>query len=175
MSLYVALNCLLIIGARICDISLGTVKMVAIIQGRQLFATVLGFIESLIFIVVVAGVLLNVRDEPVYAAAYAVGFAAGTYLGMWIEQRLALGVQLVSVFTRKGVDLVASLRAKGYRVTEVDGQGRDGPVRVLYIQVARRETERLMALVRELDPACFVVVNDVRTVSAAQRRIEARM
>ncbi|MCY2953133.1 MAG: DUF5698 domain-containing protein, partial [Planctomycetota bacterium] len=143
MDATVAVMCVVIAGARICDISLDTVRTVAIIQGRRRFAAVLGFFEALIYIAVVAGVLLNVQEHPIYMLAYAVGFAAGTYLGIVIEQRLAFGEQLVAVFTRKDGEMVGALRGEGFRVTEVGGQGRDGPVTVLYIEVARRDTKRL--------------------------------
>ncbi len=163
----VVLTCVLIMVARITDITLDTIRTVAIVQGRRVFAGFLGFFEALIYIIVVANVLDSFKEHRVYAFAYAAGFAAGTYFGILIEGQLAFGAQLVSVITRKGVEMVGALRAEGYRVTELDGQGRDGAVQVLYIQVPRRETRLLTRRARELDPECFYVVNDVRRASAA--------
>ena len=159
-------TCLLIMVARIGDITLDTMRTVAIVQGRRVFAGILGFFEALIFIFVVAKVLLNF-DHNVYAFAYAGGFALGTYFGILIEGHFAFGSQVVSVVTRSGVELAKSLRTEGYRVTEVLAQGRDGPVQVLYIQLPRRKTETLSARVRQLDADCFYVVNDVLHASAA--------
>jgi len=174
MDVKILAMCVVISGARVCDISLDTVRTVAIIQGRRLFGAILGFVEALIYIAVVAGVLLNIRDHPEYMLAYAFGFAAGTYLGIAIEQRLAFGEQLISVFTRCNGEMTAALREEGFRVTEVGGEGRDGAVTILYIQVARHETKRLLRRARELDEACFLVVNDVRMVSAAPRKVTVR-
>ncbi|HEX2972313.1 MAG TPA: DUF5698 domain-containing protein [Tepidisphaeraceae bacterium] len=169
MTLSVILTALVIMLARVTDISADTVRTVSIVQGRRFFAAILGFAEALIYILAIAQVLQG-TFRPIFAVAYAAGFALGTFLGIVIEQRLAFGEQLVSVFTRKGALLVDVLRAEGYRVTALDGAGRDGPVQVLYIEVPRRLTKRLTTKARELDNACFYVVNDVRmasTVTAA--------
>src|SRR5881394_1696848 len=104
----------LIVLARITDVTLDTIRTVAIIQGRRAFAAVLGFFEAVVYICAVAKVLLNM-DHPVYALAYGLGFASGTFLGITIEQHLAFGRQLASLLTRKGGELAQALRAAGYR------------------------------------------------------------
>ena len=157
----VLFTCLLIAFARVTDITLDTVRTVAIVQGRRAFAAVLGFFEAMVYILAVAKVLQNI-GHPAYVVAYAAGFAAGTYLGITIEQRLALGEQLVSVFTRKGQQLAPALRAMGYRVTEFEGRGRDGDVAALYIEVPRRQAMKLVGDARGLDADCFYLVHDVR-------------
>src|SRR6266571_1334301 len=115
MNTSVVATCVLIVLARITDMTLDTIRTVAIVQGRRLFAAVLGFFEALIYVCAVAKVLLNM-NHPVYALAYGLGFALGTYLGIAIEQRLAFGQQLASLFTRKGAELANRLVAAGYRL-----------------------------------------------------------
>jgi uncharacterized protein YebE (UPF0316 family) len=100
MNLTVFVTFWLIVLARITDVSLDTIRMISVIQGRRAFAALLGFFEAVVYICAVAKVLLNM-NQPVYAVAYGLGFAAGTYLGMVIEQRLAFGKQLVFLLTPK--------------------------------------------------------------------------
>src|SRR5262245_11276356 len=100
----------LIVLARVTDVTLDTVRTVAIVQGRRSFAAILGFFEAVVYICAVAKVLLNM-DHPVYALAYGLGFGMGTFLGITIEQRLAFGHQVASFFTRKGAELANVLRA----------------------------------------------------------------
>jgi uncharacterized protein YebE (UPF0316 family) len=156
------LTCLVIALARVTDISLDTVRTVAIVQGRRAFASVLGFVEALVYIVAV-GKVLQQSGNLAYAVAYAAGFAAGTYLGIALEQRLALGEQVVAIFTRRDDRAAAdALRALGYRVTEFQGRGREGDVDALYIQIQRRRMKQLIDDARRIDPACFYLVHDVR-------------
>ena len=120
MNLTVFVTFWLIVLARITDVSLDTIRTVSVIQGRRAFAAVLGFFEAVVYICAIAKVLLNM-NQPVYAVAYVLGFAAGTYLGMVIEQRLAFGRQLVFLLTAKGTELAKVLRAGDYRVAEIKG------------------------------------------------------
>src|SRR5215470_10593540 len=126
----------LIVLARITDVTLDTIRTVAIVQGRRVFAAVLGFFEAVVYICAVAKVLLNM-DHPVYALAYGLGFASGTYLGITIEQRLAFGHQLATLIMRKGLELANGLRAAGYRFAEVKGHARDGDLTILYVEIPR--------------------------------------
>ena len=161
MSTSVLITCVLIVAARITDVSLDTVRTVAIVQGRRLFAATLGFVEAIIYISVVAKVLMNM-DQPVYALAYGLGFALGTYLGIAIEQRLAFGHQVASLFTRKGAELSRALLEQGYRLVAVNGHVRDGAVTILYVEVPRKRVRRLLRDAAAVDAACSCVVNDVR-------------
>jgi uncharacterized protein YebE (UPF0316 family) len=159
----------LIVLARITDVTLDTLRTVAIVQGRRLFSAVLGFFQALIYICAIAKVLLN-TDQPVYAFAYALGFALGTFLGITIEQHLAFGQQLASLFTRKGVELAKGLVAAGYRVARVQGHIRDGEVAILYVEIPRKLGQKLIRDAGAIDESCFCVVNDVRQAGFAVNR-----
>jgi uncharacterized protein YebE (UPF0316 family) len=157
----------LIVLARITDVSLGTVRMVAVIQGRRVFATVLGFFEAVVYVCVVAKVLLNM-DQPVYAIAYGLGYAAGVYLGMFIEQRLAFGKQLVFLLTARGPELAEVLRAGDYRVAEVKGHVPEGERTILCVEVPRRDAQKLIRLASAVDDRCAFVVHDIRLTEIAK-------
>jgi len=167
MNTTVFVTFLLIILARITDVSLGTLRMVAVIQGRRVFATVLGFFEAVVYVCVVAKVLLNM-DQPVYAVAYGLGYAAGIYLGMFIEQRLAFGKQLVFLLTAKGPELAEVLRAGDYRVAEVRGHVPEGERTILCVEVPRRETQKLIRLANTVDERCAFIVHDIRLTGIAK-------
>jgi uncharacterized protein YebE (UPF0316 family) len=168
MNLTVFATFCLIVLARITDVSLGTIRMVSVVQGRRAFAAVLGFFEALVFISVVAKVLLNMK-QPIYALAYGLGFATGTYLGMLIEQRLAFGKQLVFLLTPRGPSLAEVLRAGEYRVAELKGQTRDGVLTILCVEIARREANKLIRIASAVDEQCVVIVNDIRRAELARR------
>ena len=167
MNTTVFVTSLLIILARITDVSLGTLRMVAVIQGRRAFATVLGFFEAVVYVCVVAKVLLNM-NQPVYAVAYGLGYAAGIYLGMLIEQRLAFGKQLVFLLTAKGPELAEVLRAGDYRVAEVRGHVPEGERTILCVEVPRRETQKLIRLANTIDGRCAFIVHDIRLLAIAK-------
>lgn len=164
MTLELAGACAFIFLARLLDVSLGTLRTVAVIQGRRGLSWALGFVEVLVWIVVVSRVVTNLH-EPALAVAYALGFATGNFLGITIEKRLAFGLQVIRVFTREGSEMVDRLRADGFRVTEFEGKGRDGPVHMLFLETKRKEVRRALAHVVAADPASFFLVDDIRYTS----------
>jgi uncharacterized protein YebE (UPF0316 family) len=168
MNTTVFITCLLIILARITDVSLGTLRMVAVIQGRRAFATVLGFFEAVVYVCVVAKVLLNM-NQPVYAVAYGLGYAAGIYLGMFIEQRLAFGNQLVFLLTAKGPELTEVLRTAEYKVAELKGRLAEDDRAILCVEIPRRDAQKLIRLASAVDERCTPIIHDIRTTDFGTR------
>lgn len=160
-------TCLLIMLARVGDVSVGTLRTVCVINGRRFVAPILGFAEVLIWILVVSKVIQTIDQSPLYPVAYALGFATGNFLGLTIERRIAFGEQVVRVFSRAGGDLVRTLRAEGHRITEFDGRGRDGPVKMLFIETRRRDVPAVIRRARSMDPECFYIIDDVRAASSS--------
>jgi uncharacterized protein YebE (UPF0316 family) len=169
----VLLTCALIVLARVADVSLGTIRTIMTIQGRRGLAISLSVFELLIWVFVVSSVIQHIGEHPAYGLAYALGFALGTFVGMTIEQRLALGRQVVRIFTRQGPEMAAALRETGYIVTQFDGYGRDGPVQELFIAVERREARQVLDQARALDASCYYMVDDIRQASSVTARRHA--
>lgn len=160
----------LIFLARIADVGLGTLRSVCVINGRRTAAWWLGFFEVLIWVVAVSKVIQHVHEAPAYAVAFALGAATGNYLGITVERHIAFGQQIVRIFTRKGAEMAAALREAGYRVTEIDGRGKNGPVELLFIEVKRREAMSVAEAARKIDSECYFIVDDIRMTSAAYVR-----
>ena len=169
MNTSVTITFMLIVLARITDMTLDTIRTASIVQGRRMFSAILGFFQAVIYILAIAKVLLNM-DHPVYALAYGLGFALGTYLGITIERHLAFGLQVASLFSRNGTELAKALVAAGYRVVKVQGHARDGEVSILFIEVPRKQVRELIRDVGAIDETCFCVVNDVRQAGFVVRQ-----
>jgi uncharacterized protein YebE (UPF0316 family) len=165
-----ALVVLLIIGLRIIDVSAGVLRVMLLVRGKRWAATGIGFIESFTWLVAAAAVFGSL-DTPVKAIAYAGGFAAGTWIGSWLEAKLGVGKSVVRVFIEEGdASPVDALREAGYGVTEVRGDGLRGPVTILFSVIPRRRATDLMRMVAAVTPEAFVTVEDVDTLDLRHRR-----
>ena len=157
---------LIIFFARICDVSLGTMRIVFISKGKKNIAPILGFFELFIWIVIINEIFKS-ADSIVCYFAYAGGYAAGNYIGMNIEERLAIGSQLIKVFSSKDVSsLQKSLNEAGFGTTVVEGDGSAGKVRILYLVINRKTAEQAKKMLIEFDPLIFYVIEDVRLVKS---------
>ena len=157
---------LIIFFARICDVSLGTMRIVFISKGKKNIAPFLGFFELLIWIIVINEVFKS-ADSIVCYFAYAGGYAAGNFIGLNIEERLALGSQLIKVFTAKDITpLQKCLNEAGFGTTIVEGNGSAGKVTILYLVINRKNADHAKKILVEFDPLIFYVIEDVRLVKS---------
>ena len=152
---------LVIFVARVFDVSLGTLRHAMIIRGKRMVTFGIAFLESLVWVFAVSKVLNDLSD-PLTAFAFALGFATGTFVGMTLENLLKIGDQVVKVFSVEGAQVAKRLRDEGFRVTEFQGQGRDGQVILLFVQVKRRDAKHVLQLARKVDGNCYLVVEDIR-------------
>ncbi len=153
---------LTIFALRCVDVSLGTLRLVLTVQGRRTLAAAIGFVEVSVFITAVATAVRAPLD-PYRVLGYGGGFAMGTFLGLTLERRLALGSAIVRVITRHHRQLVEALVASGFGVTLVEGRGGRGTaVGVVFSVVRRRRLEEYLAVVRAVDRDAAVSVEEVR-------------
>ena len=148
--------------ARIVDVTLGTLRTIMVVRGRVFLASLLGFIEVSIWIVVITQVVKSL-DNPWNMLGWAAGFAAGNAAGILVERRLAMGKLVLRVISqRQGETVATALRAVGQPVTVFDGRGLKGPVSLLYAVMDRGQVSTAKRLVLEVDPEAVLVSEDVR-------------
>jgi len=153
---------LIVFFARIVDVSLGTLRIIYLGKGMRMLAPLLGFVEVFIWIVVVSQLVKNVSNLAGYLA-YAAGFAAGNFVGMAIENRLAIGTLMVRVIVAGETDtLISSLKDSGYGVTFFDAQGSSGPVKVINTVIKRKELRDVVQRIQDCDPDVFYTIEEVR-------------
>jgi uncharacterized protein YebE (UPF0316 family) len=151
--------------SRIADVSLGTLRIIFVSRGMKAYATLLGFFEVLIWIVVVTEVLQNL-NSGLNLIAYAAGFAAGNYVGITIESKIKLGMLIYRIITPKEAsEMVEKLRELGFGVTSVDGQGKDGNVKVIFTIVRRKQWPIIQEVIDTYVPKAFYSVEEVKHVS----------
>ncbi|MGI6486082.1 MAG: DUF2179 domain-containing protein [Tepidanaerobacteraceae bacterium] len=151
---------LLIFLARVIDVSCATVRTLMIVKGNKLQAALIGFFEVIIYITALNQVI-GTLDKPLNLIVYALGFAAGNYVGSFVEEKLALGLMTVQVVT-ENIGLSKHIRDNGFGVTVLEGRGKEGFRQLLIISLSRRDLPRLMKLIDELDKDVFVTVLDTK-------------
>lgn len=157
---------LIIFFARIVDVSLGTLRIVFTSRGKRHLAPMLGFVEVFIWIVVIGQIVKNVHSINAYIG-YAGGFAMGTYIGLKIEERLALGTLILRIIlAQKGDELANNLRSAGFGVTMVNGEGATGPVKLLYTIIKRKELAAASEIIHKTVPKAFFAVEEVRSTES---------
>jgi uncharacterized protein YebE (UPF0316 family) len=156
---------ILIFCARICDVTIGTIRILLLARGHKFWVPILGFLEVMIWLLAVKQVLSNL-DNAVTYIAFAGGFATGSYVGMILEERLAVGLEVIRIFTKTSpTEFLARLKQEGYGATCVDAQGSTGKVNIIFTIVDRCQHEKIIRIIEQYHPKAFYSVEDVQKVS----------
>lgn len=156
---------LLIFIARVGDVSINTLRIMFMMNGKKTIVPILGFMESMIWLLAIGQIFQNI-DNPMSYIAYAGGFGAGTYVGMYFEEKLALGRVLVRVITPKLLpELMEYMKEMDYRFTNVGAEGRYGKVQLTFTVMKRDSLPSFINKLKSLDEKAFYTIESVKRVS----------
>jgi uncharacterized protein YebE (UPF0316 family) len=153
----------LIFFARIADVTFGTLRIIFISRGMKLLAPLVGFFEILIWLVAIGQIFLDMGSAINYIA-YAGGFAVGNYVGIIVEERMAIGLNLIRIITQyDAASLISALKSDCFGVTAVDATGKHGPVKLIFLVVKRKDVRSVIEMVHQYNPNAFYTIADVRS------------
>ena len=152
-------SALIIFSLRLADQSLGTMRALLVSKNKPIYAALIGLVESAIWIVAISQVIKDI-DDTVLIVAYAAGFAAGTILGSYIERIVGVGNIIVRVFCPANSPSVAeTLRDNGHGVTVIDGEGKEGPVKIYLCVIPRRKLKSVLNMIEEINPNAYITTD----------------
>lgn len=153
---------LLIFFARICDVSINTIRIIYMLGGRRVTSTVLGFFEAFIWLMAIRQIFQHL-DNWICYVAYPAGFATGIFAGMIIEEKIAYGKVIVRIITRKEVsELITYLVLQQFRYTRVNAEGPDGHETLVFTVLDRELLDDLLAKLKEILPTAFYTIEKVK-------------
>lgn len=154
---------LLIFISRLGDVTMATLRHIFISKGFRKIVPILGFFEVLIWLVAMRQVFSHLNNAACFIA-WAAGFSAGTYLGMFIEERLAIGTQIIRVITNEAITELAEVLKNNHQgITIVDGHGAKGPVKLIFMIVKRSNKKHVLDIVHQYAPSAFYSIEDVKS------------
>jgi uncharacterized protein YebE (UPF0316 family) len=153
---------LLIFCARIVDVSLDTIRIIYVSRGLKYLAPIFGFFEVLIWLFAIGQIMKNLTNI-LYYIAYASGFAMGNFVGIILEDRLAMGKVVLRIITQRDAKaLVSFLRSEGYGITVLDAETAAGSGKIIFTIIARKHLDAVLNIVGKFNPRAFFTVEDVR-------------
>jgi uncharacterized protein YebE (UPF0316 family) len=156
---------LMIFASRIGDVTLGTLRHVLTARGHKNLSPILGFFEVLIWIVVVSQIMKQANNFACYIG-WAGGFAAGNYIGLLIEERIALGLQIIRIITHEECSaLIKELQHCNHGTTVVNAEGSKGPVKIILTVVKRKNIDPIIKIIQKHNPDAFYSIEDIRDVN----------
>ncbi len=157
---------LFIVGAKIIEVSLGTIRMVLITKGERKIGAFIAFFEVSLWVILVSNVLNNIAEDPLKVIAYALGFSLGNFIGSWIEEKIGIGLSEMNVIVKEehGLQLANEMRERGYAVTMMHGEGKLHPRSILLMYVPRKKVKRCVDIIKETQESAVITISDKKPI-----------
>jgi len=155
----------LIFFARVCDVSLGTIRIIFISKGIKFLAPLVGFFEILIWLLAIGQIMQNLTNIYYYIF-YAAGFATGNFVGIILDEKLSIGTVSIRIITKKdATELIKALKNNKINLTILNAEGPNGKVKVIFTVVNRQNISKIINIVKIHNPKSFYSIEDIRYVS----------
>ena len=156
--------CIKVFFIRIIDVSLGTIRTIITVKDKRFIASLIGFIEVLVWFLVAKEAINTDNNSILIAVSYSLGFATGTYIGAYLSNRYIKGNFGVQVITDK-IELIKNIRDNGYAVSELSIKGYTKDEKyMLFIEIDKNDFSHLQRLIKKYDKKAFIVVNETKYV-----------
>lgn len=154
----------IVCGAKIVEISIQSLKTCMMVKGQRLKAAGLGFIECMIWGLVISTIISTLGDNFTLLFFYCTGYAVGLFLGSTIESKIAIGTSNLELIANdESTELItAYLKERNLGYTVLEGCGSKDKMNMIFIVLARKETPRVLREIRKVcDNRVFVSVSEV--------------
>lgn len=154
---------LLIILIQLIYVPLLTLRTITMVKNLKVLTAIFGFLEAFTYVFGLA-IVLSGEQNAIEMTVYALGFALGLFVGVFVEQKMAIGFISVSVnINHSNKALVDELRSLGYGVTVFQGEGRDGARFRLDILTKRKREKELNRVIDKHEPKAFIISYEPKT------------
>lgn len=156
---------LLIFIARVFDVTFGTMRIIFVSRGEKFLAPLFGFFEIIIWLFAIGQVMQNFTNIAYYIA-YAGGFAMGNFVGIYIEEKMAMGTLITRTITKKDAsNLIDALKSNNCGVTSIDAEGATGKVKIIFTVIKRKDVNQVVGMIKQFDPKAFFSIEEVRAAN----------
>lgn len=155
---------LVIVAAKVVEVTIGTLRIVMITKGERKIGSILAFIEVVIWCILAGSVLSSITEAPLRTVAYSIGFAIGNYVGSYLEEKIAIGLSEIQVILKEehSAKVCEALRAAGYAVTQIKAQGKNHPRELLMMYVPRNKTKTCVKTIRDVEENAVITISDTK-------------
>jgi uncharacterized protein YebE (UPF0316 family) len=161
---HVLIGALIIFVVRVVSIAISTIRVLIMGRSNPLIIMGLATIEALAFALTFGQVAANLGNIW-NLSAYCLGFAAGTYVGMKLDERVGAGFSSINIISMDKSEAIAeAIRKSGHGATRILAEGTSGEVGLIRVVTRRRLAAQIIATAHKVDPKAFVTIESAWTV-----------
>lgn len=153
--------------AKIIENTLSTLRLIIVAKGKKIFGAILQFIIAFVWVITTGIVVNNIKDDPLKVVFFALGSLIGSYLGSFIEEKIALGQDTITVIidNRYSNKIIKKLMEEQYLVSKINGQNQNKDVTILLIIIEKKQRQNVIKLIKEIDEKAIITIESIKNMS----------
>lgn len=158
---------ILIFISKVIELALGTLRLIVVAHGKKWLGAFLQFAIALVWVIVTGAVVINITKDPLKVFFFALGSLVGSYLGSIIEEKMAMGDNLLMSITdtNLGKIIAEKVRNEGYAVTVLKGEGKDQNRHILMVMVSRKKRQHVIDVIKQIDVSAMIIAENIRSIN----------
>jgi uncharacterized protein YebE (UPF0316 family) len=151
------------------ELALGTLRIIVIANGRKIFGAILQGVIAIVWMCITGVVIVNITKDPFKIVAFALGSAFGSYVGSMIEEKMAIGNNMLIIVIKKELEekIISIIKNNGYKVTNVEGCDKEKSI--LVVVLTRKDRKRIVNLIRNEDKDVTIIANNAFKLNNKKR------
>ena len=151
------------------ELALGTLRIIVIANGRKIFGAILQGVIAIVWMCITGVVIVNITKDPFKIVAFALGSAFGSYVGSMIEEKMAIGSNMLIIVIKKELEekIISIFKDNGYKVTNVEGCDKEKSI--LVVVLTRKDRKRIVNLIRNEDKDVTIIANNAFKLNNKKR------
>lgn len=153
---------ILIFISKVIENTLSTLRLILVANGKKLLGAILNFIIALVWIFVTGAVIVNITKDPYKIIFFALGSFTGSYIGSIIEEKVALGNNILFTIVNKNISnlLIKQLKNNNQIVTKLNSNKNDNKI-ILLIVIKRKYQNKIINYIKNLDKNSIIISNNI--------------
>lgn len=148
------LTYLFIFIAKVFENSMATLRLILVSNGKKLLGAVLNFVISIAWIISAGLAINNINEDPFKIIVFAFGCFIGSYIGSLIEEKIAIGSNMLYVITKpEYTKLIKEKLGDNYNNHTIISENEN----IIMIMVDRKKRKEVLELVRTIDENATII------------------
>lgn len=147
---------------KVAENTLSTLRIIVVANGKKILGAILQGVIALIWAFSTGLVVVDVLKDPFKIIAFTLGSLIGSYIGSLIEEKIAMGTNMLTVVIDKcsSTQIIKQLRKQKYEVIILNGKRKDELKNILFIMVKRKKRNEVIKLIKKIDCNSTVIIEN---------------
>lgn len=148
--------------SKIMENALATLRLIVVANGKKKIGAILQGMVALVWIFVTGIVIVDINKNIFKIVFFCLGSMVGSYLGSVIEEKIALGSNILMCIVNKKHELSIKKSLNEYKITTIEEKGNKYSILIIFIK--RKETKKISNIIKSVDRNSIIISEKAKNI-----------